>query len=597
MRIVAEVAALRDAEGGADRPGSASSSARTRSSSSSPTSPRTTCRSRCARSRASPSCSSAATRASSTSGPTATSPSRSTAPSGCRSSSTTCWRSRGSAAPAGRSSASRPASCCAGRPGAARRRARGGGRRVEAGALPTVLADAGQLTAVFQNLIANAVKFRGDEPPRVHFAAERDGRVLALHVRDNGHRDRARVRGADLRHLPAAAHARRVRRDRHRARDVPEDRRAPRRAHLARTAAGGPRRPSTSRSPPNRPRRTRRTSAARALKAIEVLLVEDDPGDVAHDGRRSRTTRCATLHTVSDGVEALDYLRQRGRTRDAPRPDLILLDLNLPRKDGREVLEEIKNDDELQQIPVVVLTTSQGRGGRAAPYRLHANATSPSPSTSTASSRSCARSTSSSSASSSSRSTEARRPAALGIAARLRLVCWRAHDRPATRSTPPKSIASPIRRSTRVASYLANRDEVGAGAAALFGRAGHERDAEVDPGRVRGGGRRAHGQPRAAGGGLRGRQGQGDPARRAGLPRGRRARGVRGEYMRRRSRRTPTTGTDTRCSRRRPAADRQARGRIRAGRAATRSPTAAPARATTRSGSRRRWRRSRPSSR
>jgi CheY-like chemotaxis protein len=109
--------------------------------------------------------------------------------------------------------------------------------------------------------------------------------------------------------------------------------------------------------------------------AIEVLLVEDDPGDVlmtreAFEDNKVRNT----LHVVSDGVEALAFLRREGSYTDAPRPDLILLDLNLPRKDGREVLEEIKADEDLRRIPVVVLTTSEAEEDVLRSYHLHANA-------------------------------------------------------------------------------------------------------------------------------------------------------------------------------------------------------------------------------
>jgi len=108
---------------------------------------------------------------------------------------------------------------------------------------------------------------------------------------------------------------------------------------------------------------------------IEVLLVEDDPGDVlmtreAFEEHKLRNR----LNVVSDGDEALAYLRQEGVHRDAPRPDLILLDLNLPRRDGREVLSEIKSDPELRRIPVVVLTTSQADEDILRSYQLHANA-------------------------------------------------------------------------------------------------------------------------------------------------------------------------------------------------------------------------------
>jgi CheY-like chemotaxis protein len=110
-------------------------------------------------------------------------------------------------------------------------------------------------------------------------------------------------------------------------------------------------------------------------KPIEVLLVEDDPGDTlmiteAFEDNKVRNR----LTAVTDGVEALDYLRREGKYADAARPDLILLDLNLPRKDGREVLADIKGDEELSTIPVVVLTTSQAEEDVLRSYKLHANA-------------------------------------------------------------------------------------------------------------------------------------------------------------------------------------------------------------------------------
>ncbi|MGX6602937.1 response regulator [Micromonosporaceae bacterium Da 78-11] len=108
---------------------------------------------------------------------------------------------------------------------------------------------------------------------------------------------------------------------------------------------------------------------------IEVLLVEDDPGDVlmtqeAFEEHKVRNN----LTVVSDGAEALSYLRREGQYKDAVRPDLILLDLNLPRRDGREVLAEIKKDDVLGRIPVVVLTTSSADEDILRSYQLHANA-------------------------------------------------------------------------------------------------------------------------------------------------------------------------------------------------------------------------------
>jgi len=108
---------------------------------------------------------------------------------------------------------------------------------------------------------------------------------------------------------------------------------------------------------------------------IEVLLVEDDPGDVlmtqeAFEEHKVRNK----LTVVTDGEEALAYLRREGVHADATRPDLILLDLNLPRIDGREVLATVKDDEELRRIPVVVLTTSEADEDILRSYELHANA-------------------------------------------------------------------------------------------------------------------------------------------------------------------------------------------------------------------------------
>ena len=108
---------------------------------------------------------------------------------------------------------------------------------------------------------------------------------------------------------------------------------------------------------------------------IEILLVEDNPGDVRLTTEALRDARVLNkLHVAIDGVEALAFLRREGRHSAALRPDLILLDLNLPKKSGREVLEEIKNDDRLKHIPVVILTTSQAEQDILESYRLRANA-------------------------------------------------------------------------------------------------------------------------------------------------------------------------------------------------------------------------------
>lgn len=109
-------------------------------------------------------------------------------------------------------------------------------------------------------------------------------------------------------------------------------------------------------------------------KPVEILLIEDNPGDarLALEAIREAQVR-NHLHWVADGVEALAFLRKEGRHWQAPRPDLILLDLNLPRKDGREVLAEIKSDEKLKRIPVVVLTTSQAEEDIHKVYDLNAN--------------------------------------------------------------------------------------------------------------------------------------------------------------------------------------------------------------------------------
>ena len=107
---------------------------------------------------------------------------------------------------------------------------------------------------------------------------------------------------------------------------------------------------------------------------VEILLVEDNPGDVRLTREALREGKVYNnLHWAKDGVEALEFLRREGRHADAPRPDIILLDLNLPKKDGREVLSAIKNDERFKQIPVVVLTTSEAEEDVLRSYELHAN--------------------------------------------------------------------------------------------------------------------------------------------------------------------------------------------------------------------------------
>jgi two-component system, chemotaxis family, response regulator Rcp1 len=111
-----------------------------------------------------------------------------------------------------------------------------------------------------------------------------------------------------------------------------------------------------------------------AGRPVEILLVEDSPGDVRLTREALREGKVRNnLSVVTDGVEALAFLRREGRYADAPRPDVILLDLNLPRKDGREVLAEVKADERLRRIPVVILTTSRDEQDVLESYDLHAN--------------------------------------------------------------------------------------------------------------------------------------------------------------------------------------------------------------------------------
>ena len=111
-----------------------------------------------------------------------------------------------------------------------------------------------------------------------------------------------------------------------------------------------------------------------ATRALEILLVEDNPGDVRLTREALKEGRVLVNLTVArDGAEALDILNRRGQFASTPRPDLILLDLNLPKKNGREVLFEIKADDQLKRIPVIVMTTSKAEQDVMRAYNLNAN--------------------------------------------------------------------------------------------------------------------------------------------------------------------------------------------------------------------------------
>ena len=109
-------------------------------------------------------------------------------------------------------------------------------------------------------------------------------------------------------------------------------------------------------------------------KAMDVLLVEDNPGDVRLTQEALREGKIAVnLSVAKDGIEAVDFLHRRGKFQDAPRPELILLDLNLPRRNGREVLSEIKADPNLRRIPTVIMTTSSADQDVETAYSLNAN--------------------------------------------------------------------------------------------------------------------------------------------------------------------------------------------------------------------------------
>ena len=109
-------------------------------------------------------------------------------------------------------------------------------------------------------------------------------------------------------------------------------------------------------------------------RPIEILLIEDNPGDVDLTKEALLDAKVHNrLHVVDDGAKAIDFLFQKGEYADVPRPDIILLDLNLPKKDGRQVLAEVKAEPRLADIPVVILTTSQAEEDIIRSYQLHAN--------------------------------------------------------------------------------------------------------------------------------------------------------------------------------------------------------------------------------
>ena len=111
------------------------------------------------------------------------------------------------------------------------------------------------------------------------------------------------------------------------------------------------------------------------IKVFDILVVEDNPGDarLTRELLNNNSIISSCLYIVNDGVEAMEFLLNKGKFKDSPKPDLIIMDLNLPRKDGREVLAEIKVDENLKHIPVVIMTISQAEEDILRSYKLHAN--------------------------------------------------------------------------------------------------------------------------------------------------------------------------------------------------------------------------------
>ena len=285
----------------------------------------------------------------------------------------------------------RPADLLPGRParrrdGAGRPRSGAGPRRVRAcgwrsrraaptithDPLPTVDGDTTQLTQLFQNLLGNAIKFRGEAPPRIHVSAERQDGAWLFSVRDNGigiapeYRERVfvlfqRLHGRDEYGGTGIGLAV--------CKKIVERRGGT--LWVDETPGGGSTFWFTI---PDAGEATRMSAHGGCVTPIEILLVEDSPSDIDLTREALEDTRVRNnLSVVNDGVEALAFLRREGQYAEAPHPDLILLDLNLPKKDGREVLAEIKADPDLRRIPVVVLTTSGAEQDILESYNLHAN--------------------------------------------------------------------------------------------------------------------------------------------------------------------------------------------------------------------------------